>query len=499
MEPIAALNRLLAGSGLEARAAGADSLLVVPAQSAGTELPLVVVSATREAEGSAAEGYRVETAKKIGPWGDLPIQDAPYTINVIPGTLIRNANAVDGDQLFKLLPNAYQGFSQSNNDLPGISARGFGAVILVDGIRHQGGISGSGLTLDDMERVEVIPGFTGFLTGGGNASGAVNYVLKRPTSYTFTDVTLGYLGGSRGRTHIDTGGPLLNGRFGYRFNFSHAEGETEKEHLFLRETLASGALDWHISERVLLQLDGAFRRRNQNGAPDMFNSEGARTGNMIAPPNAHKAYGQEWGYADRDTTRLGTGLSAQISEQLSFRSALRWQHDEQEALNAASNNWEPGFDPASVGAHDYDKWIRSALNPNRYMFEQKNYGGYAYFDVAFKTGALQHKLTAGYSTSINDSYVPERNYTRLPVSLATTTVANPYIPKPATLPDKPGGNGTAPPATNIPIGSSATRFPWAISSPCWARTVPVHTPAISILPGRKPANTTNRSSRPTSP
>jgi iron complex outermembrane receptor protein len=398
----------------------------------------VKVTATLE-EGSAGAGYRVETAKKIGPWGDLPIQDAPYTINVIPGALIRNNNIVDSDQLFKLLPNAYQGFSQSNNDLPSISARGFGAVILVDGIRHQGGTAGSGLTLDDMERVEVIPGFTGFLTGGGSASGAVNYVLKRPTSYTFTDVTLGYLGGSRGRTHIDTGGPLLDGRFGYRFNFSHAEGETEKEHLFLRETLASGALDWHINERVLLQLDGAFRRRNQDGAPGMFNSGVARVGNMIAPPNAHKAYGQEWDYTDRDTTRLGAGLSAQISEQLSFRSALRWQHDEQEMLNAPANSWAPGFNPALVGAHDYDKWIRSALSPTRRMAEQKNYGGYAYFDVAFKTGALQHKLTAGYSTSINNSYVPERNFTRLPVSLATTTVAHPYIPKPATLPAKAGG------------------------------------------------------------
>jgi iron complex outermembrane receptor protein len=398
----------------------------------------ITVTAQPE-EGSAETGYRVETARKIGPWGDLSIQDAPYTINVIPGALIRNANVATSDQLFKMLPNAYQGFSQNNNDLPSISARGFGAVILVDGIRHQGGINGSGLTLDDMERVEVIPGFSGFLTGGGNASGAINYVLKRPTAYRFADVTMGYLGGSRFNTHVDAGGPLLEGRLGYRLNVSHAEGETEQEGLSLRETLFSGAIDWHISERVLLQLDAAQRQRNQDGMVGSFYAGGARVGNMIAPPDAHKIYGQKWPYDDRETTRWGAGLSVEATENLSFRSAIRWQHDKSIRMTGGNGNWgfPGGFDYTSIGAHDYDKWIMEQF-VQRSAREQKNYGGYGYLDYTFKTAALDHKLTVGYSTSINDTYVPERNYVGI-YGLQTTTVANPYIPKPTTLPAKPSG------------------------------------------------------------
>jgi iron complex outermembrane receptor protein len=406
-----------------------------------TRLREVNVTAQGESaeEGSAADGYRVDTAKKIGPWGDLPLQDTPYTVNVIPGELIRNINAVTSDQLFKVLPNAYQGFSQNNNDLPGISARGFGAVILVDGIRHQGGMSGSGLTLDDMERVEVIPGFAGFLTGGGNAAGAINYVLKRPTPHAFADVTVGYLGGSRYTTHLDTGGPLLDGRFGYRLNVSHAEGETEEKGLYLRETLFSGALDWHINDRVLLQVDAAHRERDQDGTPDMFSAAGARVGNMIAPPDAHRSYGQKWGFADRDTTRVGATLSIEATENLSFRSSIRWQHDEADIMNTDSSNWgfPGGFDYTSIGSHDYDNWIRANVQSNRYMREQKNYGGYAYVDYKFKTAMLDHKLTVGYSTSINKSYVPQ--YNNRWQNDGMSTVAHPWIPKPDVLPVKPYG------------------------------------------------------------
>jgi iron complex outermembrane receptor protein len=410
-----------------------------------TRLREVNVTAQGESaeEGRAADGYRVDTAKKIGPWGDLPLQDTPYTVNVIPGELIRNINAVTSDQLFKVLPNAYQGFNQTNNDLPGISARGFGAVILVDGIRHQGGIQGSGLTLDDMERVEVMPGFTGFLTGGGNASGSINYVLKRPTPTAFADVTLGYLGGSRSYTHVDAGGPILDGRFGYRLNVSHAEGETEMKGLSLKETLVSGAADWHITDRVLLQLDAAHRQRDQDGSPDMFHAAGARVGNNISPPRADRSYGQKWAFSDRETTRLGASLSIEATENLSFRSAFRWQHDRQDNLNAGpGGNWSfpAGFDHTSIGSHDYDSWIRSTISPSRYMREQKNYGGYAYLDYKFKTAALDHKLTVGYSTSINDSYVPQFNYTRLTgYTPPPTTVGHPYIPRPPELPVKPYG------------------------------------------------------------
>ena len=43
--------------------------------------------------------------------------------------------------------------------------------------------------MEDLERVEVFSGLSGFLYGAGNVGGTVNYILKRPTSYYLNDVT----------------------------------------------------------------------------------------------------------------------------------------------------------------------------------------------------------------------------------------------------------------------------------------------------------------------
>ncbi len=72
MEPLVALNRLLAGSGLEAITA-ADGSLVVRNGSVATLAEVSVMAAAAPDEGSAQAGYRPETAKATGPWGDKPI------------------------------------------------------------------------------------------------------------------------------------------------------------------------------------------------------------------------------------------------------------------------------------------------------------------------------------------------------------------------------------------------------------------------------------------
>ncbi len=63
------------------------------------------------------------------------------------------------------------------------------------------------------KRIEVLNGLSGFLYGGANVGGAVNYVLKRPTSTPIANLTLGNYGGGQFFTHADLGGPIhVDGR-----------------------------------------------------------------------------------------------------------------------------------------------------------------------------------------------------------------------------------------------------------------------------------------------
>jgi iron complex outermembrane receptor protein len=51
--------------------------------------------------GSATAGYRVQDTTAAGPiWGDLPIQDAPYSIGVEPSDLIENPNATTSEDIY---------------------------------------------------------------------------------------------------------------------------------------------------------------------------------------------------------------------------------------------------------------------------------------------------------------------------------------------------------------------------------------------------------------
>jgi outer membrane receptor protein involved in Fe transport len=136
-------------------------------------------------------------------------------------------------QIIRMIPGAYDGFTRSNYGIVDFSLRGFGTQQLLDGIRLSG--DNRGINFDDVERIEVMPGFTGFFYGAGYAGGAVNYVLKRPTREPYNNVTVGNAGGAQYYTHGDFGGPVpgTDGRFGYRINLIYLDGESSRDYVFL--------------------------------------------------------------------------------------------------------------------------------------------------------------------------------------------------------------------------------------------------------------------------
>jgi iron complex outermembrane receptor protein len=138
-------------------------------------------------DGSAAAGYRVQESTASGPiWGDLPVQDTPYSISVIPSSLIENLQAYQSENLYNIIPQITN-FQPSQNR-GGFSIayiRGFAVSQYVNdaGITYDGMLAagGTNVTLEDKERVEVLSGVNGFLYGTGSVGGNINYVLKRPT------------------------------------------------------------------------------------------------------------------------------------------------------------------------------------------------------------------------------------------------------------------------------------------------------------------------------
>lgn len=97
MEPVDALRKLLEGSGLGVSFEG-NTAVIGKTGPVLKEVTVVGDPLGAPKEGSADAGYRAETAKSVGPWGERKLLDTPYSMTVISEELIRNSVAGSTDQ-----------------------------------------------------------------------------------------------------------------------------------------------------------------------------------------------------------------------------------------------------------------------------------------------------------------------------------------------------------------------------------------------------------------
>jgi iron complex outermembrane receptor protein len=389
------------------------------------DMPEVLVSGNKQ-DGSAASGYRTETVKQVGPWGDVEQQDLPYSMIVVPSDLLRNQGAVNNtQQIIRMIPGAYDGFTRSNYGIVSFSSRGFGMEPLVDGVRLSA--DNRGINFADVEQIDIQNGFTGFLYGGGFAGGAVNLVLKRPTKERLNIVTVGNSGGSNYYTQGDFGGliPGTNGKLGYRVNLVYDNGESARRYVGNRETGVTAAIDWYATDKLKFQFDISRQSWEQNGEPGGGVWAGA--GLLPDPPKATRAFGQPWALIDNRTFRYGANVEWTLNDHIDVRAAYKWQRNK----NLYISGDGPQFPSESMnfptepipGVNTYDVWVARYDGGRNYA-----YGGNVFANFKFDTGWLRHKAVVGYSTTVKKPYSSE-NYL-WGGWWGTVTWDDPYLPAP---------------------------------------------------------------------
>lgn len=285
------------------------------------------ITADEGSEGVAENGYVVRSAPPIGPWEGRVLQDLPYSVNVTPAALIENLQAVNPDQVYKIVPTAQLRTPMLQTGAPFVNLRGF-----LMNAPARNGIPGSntyahGTTLEDLERVEVLTGLSGFLYGPGNVGGVVNLVSKRPTAERLSSVTLGYAGGSNFYAHGDFGGPIdSDGRFGYRINAVTQDGETATDNIDLQRKLISGAFDWNVTERLLVQLEGSYSDLNSGRQAYWAVMPGARrpSADSLDPT---RQWSQRWNDLDVESQRIGANVRWDVSDAVTLRAAYQDRRD----------------------------------------------------------------------------------------------------------------------------------------------------------------------------
>jgi len=213
------------------------------------------------------------TALRLG----LSLRETPQSVTVIPQEVIKDFNLQDVRDILEFAPGVHVQ-NERNTEAYYFQSRGFDMVTQQDGIPSPNGFGGRGNWSPDsafIDRVEIIHGAAGLISGAGKPGGVVNLVMKTPGDQFTSEYESGFDTFGGYRIVGDVGGPFGDSNFGGRFVglYDHIE-------LYLDDTRGKhvggyGALDFTPGDRTYFILGTAFER--------IDGSYGAHYGNPTQP------------------------------------------------------------------------------------------------------------------------------------------------------------------------------------------------------------------------
>jgi iron complex outermembrane receptor protein len=411
MTPSQAVAALLSGTGLSYKFTNGNTVTIFDTSGAGGAVnadgSLMLQTITVEGQGGASvlqadglaqDGYRTTTLSSLGLLGQTSIRDTPFSVSVAPKELIENIQAQSPEDIYRVLPTVRSQTPQISGWAPMASMRGFTTYDTAeDGFRRS---YSHGTVMEDKERVEVLTGLSGFLYGAASPAGMINYVYKRPTVERLNSVTVGTYGAEQAYIHGDFGGKIdPAGDLGYRFNIVRAGGDTAIDDQNIDRFLASGALDWNITDKLKLELNASYSK-NETDVPNSYWTfrSGVPHGDA---PDASKNWSQPWIRDEINKKRFSAKLTYEMTDAITLRGGYMREYIDRPVQDHTMNSVR------SPGEY-YQIAIRSGETKNR--FDAAN----LFADINFDTGSVSHQVTTGYhmyqDRAWQTSYSPNTGY-----------------------------------------------------------------------------------------
>jgi iron complex outermembrane receptor protein len=365
--------------------------------------------------------YRVQTVDSVGPLGQTPIVDVPYSISVLPSDLIENTQAVNFKEVSKYLPLvSYQ--EQQGPDILRPMTRGMQGGNFqntkIDGMQ----VFFTGVTsMEQFDQIEVVSGAAGSLYGPAPPSGMFNFVTKRPTDYDLREVTATYASDSLGTAKTDMGGKVgPGGIISYRLNALYGSGDGFVDASHERRTLVDLGVDVRPWEHTVLELNYSSNVLDATGFPGWFTYADApqKNGQYIllppAPDPQQVGYGQSYAGVYLRTTIAEARLKQDFGDNWHLLAGILNQ-DVQRDINTAVNNVT-----SNTGA--YTTSFGSGFAPRFLMTS----------DVAYLNGSLDswgigHDLTIGSAGYRASSYSPITAATPASILLGVASIDAPAV------------------------------------------------------------------------
>ncbi|WP_323594979.1 TonB-dependent receptor [Aliarcobacter butzleri] len=324
----------------------------------------------------------------------MSLQDTPYSMSVVSSDFIENTISSDFKEIAKRNPIIQdEGGGIINNAGISVNIRGFRVNSpLIDGIPLNNALFGYGI--EEVDRVEVLAGTSGFLYGAGNVGGSINYVLKRPKATPFTKVSIGNNGGENYFTSVDTSQNITD-KVSIRVNGLYEDGDRVKENNSRENKYIGLALDYKPTDDLLLGAFYSYRDMKEYGiAPFQFTGKRPDASNF----DNKKSYAPDWTYTGSETNKVELKAEYNFTDSIKLRTALiHLDSDMVRNHNLTYINTNTN--------------VYSVRNMNTGTQTGKYDGGYLYLDNEFSLDTTEHFLTFGSNFGRDRYYRGQYIYT----------------------------------------------------------------------------------------
>ena len=273
-----------------------------------------------QVDGVIVPGARTRTSAATGL--DLSLRETPQSVTVFDQQHIRDFALNNVNDLLTQVPGV--NVERTETDRTSYNSRGFDITnFQVDGVGLplSWGLQTGDLDTALFDRVEIVRGANGMLTGTGNPSATINYIRKRPTQAFQGSLSASYGSWDDKRLDADVSGPLnASGSLSGRLIYANEDKDSYLDHYKVNRNVYYGVLSWDITSK--LKASAGYSRQDNLATGNMWGALPLQytDGTLIDYP-VSATTGADWTYWDTKDQNafvdlgydLGNGWSAKAT------------------------------------------------------------------------------------------------------------------------------------------------------------------------------------------
>ncbi|MFZ4873783.1 TonB-dependent siderophore receptor [Janthinobacterium sp. Mn2066] len=389
-----ALAQLLAGTGLEAVPSGERSYVLRKTGASSSAAPIaatlgeVAVSSSALRDGTT-EGKRSYAGLTSATRLNLSLRETPQAVSIITRQQIEDQGLSTLQDVLVQAPGVTVDHSSSTREYDQVFSRGFEvSSYMFDGIPTSKNLEARTYDMAIYDRVEIIRGATGLISGTGSPSAAINLVRKRP-GRTFAATAGAQLGSwDRYRIDGDLSTPLnADASVRARIVAAHEDQRSFVDRYQQKKDVLYAIVEADLTPSTVVSAGIHYQKEKLKGAGrefPVFYSDGSQT-HFPRSMNGTAA----WSYYDREQSLLFATLDHYFDNDWIAKLALSRSANQYDALQGFAGN---GYADRITGG-GLKLWLANwHSKPQQTSLD-------AYVSGPFEAFGRKHELVFGLSSS----------------------------------------------------------------------------------------------------